>query len=380
MRIVHVINSLDTGGAESFVAQLVPALAARGLDTELAVLEHAAGPAATLLRAHGFETGAPLGRGRRFDPRATRALRRRTRGADVVHAHLFPTQYWTVLAWLPDSDTARPRLVTTEHNTANRRRRHVATRALDRWIYRRYDAVVSVSPAVAAGLDPLLVPGATRHLSIPTAIERARFEAPDDAAIRTRPVDGPANGERSRIVMVASFSVQKDQDTLVHALRTLPRSVELVLAGTGPRLDAVRGLASTLGVGDRVHFPGRVDDVPTLLAGARIAVLSSHHEGMPLVALEAFAAGVPFVGSAVAGLGDLAARGGIAVAPRDVAALGAALAGLLESTRAREDCIRRGREVADAHAIERIAESHHALYAALSDGSFRNVGSASELA
>jgi len=88
-----------------------------------------------------------------------------------------------------------------------------------------------------------------------------------------------------------------------------------------------------LGLADQVRFLGFCPDVPGLLMGHQICVLSSHYEGMPLALVEGMAAGCAVVGSAVPGIRELIADGedGRLVPPRDPAALADALQSLLAS-------------------------------------------------
>ena len=85
----------------------------------------------------------------------------------------------------------------------------------------------------------------------------------------------------------------------------------------------MKRLASDLGVGDRIAFLGEVRDVPALLARARMFVLPSRSEGIPLTALEAMACGLPVVATRVGGLPEVVDHGvtGLLVPPADSAAL-----------------------------------------------------------
>ncbi len=105
-----------------------------------------------------------------------------------------------------------------------------------------------------------------------------------------------------------------------------------MLLGTGgyrPRLEA---MARELGVAGRVSFLGSRPDVPAVLRRARVAVLASHGEGLPNGVLEAMAAGLPVVATDVGGTAELVEDTvtGWMVPPRDVEALGGAIARLVD--------------------------------------------------
>src|SRR6185369_17969768 len=103
----------------------------------------------------------------------------------------------------------------------------------------------------------------------------------------------------------------------------------VLCAGTGSGAAALAQRRDDLGLGTRVAFLGRIDDVPALLAAADAVALPSRHEGLGVAALEAMAAGRPLVASKVGGLPEVVGTdAGILVDPGDARALAAALAQL----------------------------------------------------
>src|SRR5690606_34331761 len=69
---------------------------------------------------------------------------------DIVHVHLFPSSYWVALAQFMTFH--KPYLIFTEHNTTNRRREIKLFKYIDKWVYRRYDGIVTISDAVDTSL------------------------------------------------------------------------------------------------------------------------------------------------------------------------------------------------------------------------------------
>ncbi len=156
-------------------------------------------------------------------------------------------------------------------------------------------AVIAVSEAAAAGWRPVLARLApqARLAAIPNGIA-----AP--AVTRTRAETRGALGislDAPLLLAVGRFTPQKDQITLVRAIRTLPDpALRLVLAGDGPERPACEAEAA----GDpRVAFLGQRGDVGDLMAAADLLVLPSRFEGLPLVVLEAMAIGLPVVASRI---------------------------------------------------------------------------------
>jgi glycosyltransferase involved in cell wall biosynthesis len=107
--------------------------------------------------------------------------------------------------------------------------------------------------------------------------------------------------------------------------------VHALIVGGGRRIDEVRQLADNLGLAGAVHFLGPRHDVPELLNAMDIFVLPSYSEGVSLALLEAMAAGLPVIATAVGGLPEVVTDGenGLLIPPRDAGALAGALERLL---------------------------------------------------
>jgi len=108
-----------------------------------------------------------------------------------------------------------------------------------------------------------------------------------------------------------------------------PRHPHLVmeLVGDGPRRAELERLVASRGLASRVRFLGHREDVPALLAASDLFVLPSRSEAFPNGAMEAMAAGLPVIASAVGGLLDLIDQGrtGVLVSPDDPVALAGAI-------------------------------------------------------
>jgi glycosyltransferase involved in cell wall biosynthesis len=136
------------------------------------------------------------------------------------------------------------------------------------------------------------------------------------------------------VLNVGRLMRQKGQDRLVEAMpRLVARFPELavVVVGGGPLRDQLTRQAAGLGVAGHLHLTGHRPDARMLLDAADVFVLPSRQEGLPLAVLEAMDAGLPVVGTDVIGTTEVVVDGetGRLVPPRDVAALGDALADLL---------------------------------------------------
>jgi glycosyltransferase involved in cell wall biosynthesis len=170
------------------------------------------------------------------------------------------------------------------------------------------------------------------------------------------------------VLSVGRLRAPKDFTTLVRAVAACePGSVRLQIAGDGPDRDRVAGEIARLGLGAAVELLGARDDVQDLLAAADIFVLSSRSEGMPMTVLEAMAAGLPVVASAVGGVPEAVGDGetGTLVPPGDPDALGRALAVLVADAELRDRLGAAGRRRAEREfGLAGFRRAHLELYRA----------------
>jgi glycosyltransferase involved in cell wall biosynthesis len=132
------------------------------------------------------------------------------------------------------------------------------------------------------------------------------------------------------VTMVARFTPEKDQKTLIRCLSVLPEKVHVAFVGSGPLKGECEELAAELGVRSRVHFLGFRRDVPRILKTSDIVVLSSHREAFGLTAVEGMAAGKPVVGTNVQGLSDVIGDTALLFACGDYEGLGTIISRLLD--------------------------------------------------
>ena len=163
-----------------------------------------------------------------------------------------------------------------------------------------------------------------------------------------RPVEGDPQrlraqmglADRPVILMVGRFEPQKAHDVALAAMATVTRThpgATLLIAGAGPLLGTVARSIGRLRVGGTVRLLGHRNDIGTLMAMADLLLVPSHFEGLPLVVLEAFAAGLPVVATAALGVAEVIEHGvtGWLAPVGDDAALGRAVAVALTDEHAR---------------------------------------------
>lgn len=107
-------------------------------------------------------------------------------------------------------------------------------------------------------------------------------------------------GDKPTVGHVGRFALQKNHRFLIeifHALTELEPDAQLVLAGEGDLVDEVLEQIDKLGLEDRVHYLGPRRDIPALMNAFDVLLLPSFFEGLPVVGVEAQAAGLPVVTS-----------------------------------------------------------------------------------
>jgi glycosyltransferase involved in cell wall biosynthesis len=349
VKVVHVSFGLDVGGQEKLLVEFARhtdperfdlrfvSLGSRGRLAE--DIEAMGWPVTTLGALSGLRPGLIV---------KLALLFRRWRPA-VVHTHDQRSLFYAA----PAARLTRvPRVVHTCHGRDVRATsRQVATA---RQLSRLVDWYVCVSQELRAQSREVGITG-PRVCTILNGIDLDRF-----------PYTGPC--PQGPVVTVARLSPEKDVANLVRATAIAAREeddLRVEVAGGGSCLEELKGLAAELGVAERVTFLGEVRDVPALLGRARMFVLPSLSEGIPLTVLEAMARGLPVVATRVGGLHEVVADGvtGLLVPPADPAALAGAMVELYNDRyrRDRAGCAGR-RRVEECFDVRRMLAQYEALY------------------
>lgn len=356
-KILLLITLAETGGAQTYVAGLLPALVGR---YDVAVAAHGDGP----LRDATLASGArfiPLRHVRRNLHPAhdllglleLAALMRRER-PDIVHAN---SSKAGLLGRTAAALVRVPIRIFTVHG----------------WAFKAYSGVVS---ALYRWADGLMAPLTTVTICVSEREREAGVAARTCSAERSvvipTAVDAGAvplarhDGEPPHILAVGRLAAPKDPVTLVRALAEVDAPFTATIVGDGPDRPAVEAEIRAAGLARAIELAGERRDVPQLLAGADVFVLSTRSEGAPLSILEAMAAGLPVVAAAVGGVPELVEHGdtGLLVPPADPAALAAALERLLGDAGLRRAMGAAGRaRVRARFDIVTLRDAHLALYA-----------------
>jgi len=364
--IFFYTDSRVLGGAENAMFMLLESLDRSEWEPTL-LLEDAAGtePLAERAAALGVPVrrvaAMPLGlTGARRVPGLVRLLRRER--PDVFHAHMSSPVAckWglaaAVLARVPAVlGTVQVGAYEPPNRSAYWQLRALA-RAVDRYL--------AVSREIAGELVERLGWPAEKVEVAYNAVDVARVEATAPPGLREQ-----LGGSETRplVLTPARLDAQKGHGTLLEAIAEVPEAM-FVLAGEGPERGALEARAAELGVADRVSFLGRREDVPQLLAACDVFALPSLYEGSSLAVLEAMAAGIAVVSSAIGGTEELIedGRSGLLVAPGNAAGLAAALRKVLGDPALRQELAARARErvgegLTREHNANRVSEVYREL-------------------
>ena len=304
MKALLLIHGLGIGGSETMLAQLARHLRSCGDAVEIGALGEL-GAVGLALREQGFDVVVHARRpgfDRTLAPRLAQRVRRD--GFDVVHLHQRTALFYGLLAGL----LHRTPIVYSEHGppaAPMHRRQRWFNRALA-W---RIAGITAVSRDIEHELRTAEGFAGHRVTVIPNAIDVGRFSPSAPAAreaARRRlglPLHAPVVGSVGRLEAVKNYAA------LLRAVALLRRrrpDVQLAIAGDGAERSALQSLASDLGMTDALHLLGAQQDIAQILPALDVFALPSRSEGIPLSILEAMAAGVPVVATAVGGIPEAA--------------------------------------------------------------------------
>lgn len=290
-----------------------------------------------------------------------RILRRPGSGIAAVHAHGLRAGALAGLARGPRG--RRPLLVVTLHNRiAGGVGVRIIGAALLRIIRARADAVLTVSPDLAAGLDGVprvlhaIVP-APEHSAPEPPAGRGTGPAPQPAPSGTGPAAHPASSAGPGpagldVLVVARLAPQKGLDVLLDAVRLLVDrrvAVRVRIAGDGPEKAALEARIRAESL--PVRLLGQREDVPSLLVSCDLVVSAARWEGQPVFLQEALRAGRAIVATRAGGTELVTADAAALVPVEDPAALAEAIAAMADPSvrrRAEQASARRSRELPGA--------------------------------
>lgn len=302
MKILHYINNLGSGGAEKLLTDILPAFKNEGHEAHLLIsnkeknvkkYEDSLTKDGILVQSLNTSFYNP------FQIFKVIAIIRKEK-YDIVHAHLFPSQYWLAFAsfFIPKN----VKLVKTEHSVFNERKNYRLLKPLEKLVYSRYKYIIAITAAVKQNLSDWLnedekITVVHNGVNLKQIFHNQLDQKPDFL-----------DSSKINLLMVARFDLsQKDQKSLIEALNLIEdkKNYHLYFAGVGVNLKNCELLVADLKLDNYVTFLGVRNDVYNLMNKINLNVLSTNHEGLSGVALEALASGKPFIASDVIGVNDI---------------------------------------------------------------------------
>lgn len=299
MRVLHIINSLHTGGAEKLLVDSLPSYESHGVNADILLLNSDETPFLAELKKNFkgniFYTHIKS----YYSPLQPLAIKKYlNQNYDIIHCHLFPVLYWTALVKLASKTDTK--LVFTEHSTKNRRIDNPLFLRFDKIVYSAYDKITAITPEVANVLKNKLNIQDDKIITVINGVNIAKFTC-------ATAYDKNLFFDNASIILIqiSRFQRAKDQKTLIQSLVYLPPYYKLLLVGDGEQKSDCETLVKTLNLQARVKFLGVRTDTDKLLKTSDIVVQSSHWEGFGLAAVEGMAAGKPIIASDVDGLNNI---------------------------------------------------------------------------
>jgi glycosyltransferase involved in cell wall biosynthesis len=349
--LFQLITSLVPAGAERLVVHLLEYIDRERFAPVCICLRN---PVGSHLEARVQRLGVPLyflGKGDTMSLAVLRkldALFRQYRPV-VVHTHLLALNY----AYPLMLRYRTPARVHTVHNLAPREM-GVRVRAWVRQMAFRYRVggviPVAIAEEVRASIQQLY--GYPDPPLIPNGIPTDEYAPNPDTRAQWRQAHG-IEPRATVLTHIGRFAFQKNHALLVEAFAQVRSDAPLylLLVGGGELENAVREQVAGLGLQERVRFLGVRADVADILRASDVFVLSSRWEGNPMSVMEAMAAGLPVVSTAVGGVPELVQEGatGLLVPSEDAGALAQAMQALVDDPVRRQAMGAAARQHAIAH-------------------------------
>jgi glycosyltransferase involved in cell wall biosynthesis len=246
---------------------------------------------------------------------------------DILHCHRHKPSFYGALAGV---FAKTPVVLSHVHGLS--RTRNAGRRLLNFFLFRRVNRIIGCARSVRDDVlrnNPSI--GPEKVIALENSIDFERFA---NASITKTEAKSKLSGVPADAFVygtVARFGPYKGHRFLIKAFEKVRRQVpsaHLILAGEGPLKAEIQQQAVDASLHDSVHFLGRRDDIPRLLRAMDAFVLPSiGSEGMPLVILEAMAAGVPCIASSLSGIPEVinGSDVGLLVPPKDDNALAEAM-------------------------------------------------------
>ncbi len=370
INILYVIWSLGLGGAEQVVKSLVKGLNKAKFRPFICCLNDE-GRFADELKAQGIQVFA-LNKKRGIDfsvvPKLVKIIKENN--INVVHTHLWGANLWGRLA----ANEAHIPVVVTEHNVDVWK--NPIHFVIDRFLFRKTDCFVAVSEMVRGFYSQKL--GVTREKIevVYNGVEIKVPQCPCAPVPQQKNIKNELgiNDDEKVIAVIGRLVPQKGIEFFLNAMKgvfnhrpsTIDNRLKILIVGEGPLLNNLKLKVKNEKLEDKVEFLGFRKDIPEILSITDILVLPSSREGLPMILLEAMAAGVIVVATRVGGTPELLQDGfnGFLIEYGDAVGLEKEIQHILTmDERTRDEIIGNAKNtVKDKFSLEKMVVEHERIY------------------
>ena len=357
MKILHVITSVEPGGAEHRLLSLASGQVRRGYKVGVAYLKSSERNLEKSFTTSGVEVfSLGLTRYGQIAPVCKLKKLIQNFAPDLVHGHLPPAEVYSRLALVNNSNTP---FVISKHNDERFAPIPFAN-YMARWVAKRASVVICISKAVRDFWREKEVIYSKQSVVIHYGIGK-----------KTNYKNTVFRKElglcQNHILFgfVGRLVPQKALDNLLEGFSLVEQNtVKLVIVGSGPLSENLKLMAHRLGIKDRVVFCGYRNDIPEIMTEIDVLVLGSDYEGFGLVLLEAMSAGTPILATRVSAIPEIVVDGetGLLVPPREPLAMANGIKKLLNKSLRFELGSKGRRRAVENFSLEKMIEKTKSAY------------------
>jgi len=362
MRILHVVETLEVGGLERVVIDLVLQQTKEGHECMVVCLFKKG-----VLAAELEDQEIPVSCCRKKPGLDITAIRQLSRtisifASDVVHSHNITSNYYCALALMGHRNI---RLVNTRHGIGDLPRKL-------KWLFGmsilRTSWVVGVCNPATATLQKLYPVFRKKMHTIPNGIVLDKYSLRTENSHLQLLRNLKLPEDSVMISVVARLNPVKNHAMLIDALAKVVKKIpqaRLAIIGDGPTRKALQNQARRLALEGKLLFLGDRRDVPELLTGMDIFILPSLQEGHSISLLEACASGLPIIATDVGGNGEIVREGinGLLTESNNAEALADKMVQLLQNQPMREEFGRNSRSWAEIEgSVQTMVKRYQELY------------------
>jgi glycosyltransferase involved in cell wall biosynthesis len=293
VKILHVITTIDLGGAEKHLLELSREQRLSGLDVTVAYLK-----GQKQLRREFINLGIHLiDLSNKSYISQIFLIRKFSQNKKIVHAHLPRAEFFSMLAIL----FTNRKFVVTRHNTEKfwPKAPTVISSIISRLVTSRAEKIIAISKSVDLFLKHRKEVAGRRDIDV-IYYGISLLNQTFDDNFRSDFHEKGVVTDKFGLLCIARFEFQKDHETLFRAICELNQKnnqVDLTLIGRGSLEDSLRKLARDLKIYDQVQWKKDISDVSVEMENVDALVLPSRYEGFGLVLLEAIANNLPIIAS-----------------------------------------------------------------------------------